>query len=80
MKRLFTLFILLASIFALSLTLASCSHEHTPSDWIIDTQPTCISDGSRHKECLECKETIETEKIDKLGHTEVVDAAMLTFC
>ncbi len=80
MKRLFTLFILLASIFALSLTLASCSHEHTPSDWIIDTQPTCISDGSRHKECSECKETIETEKIDKLGHTEVVDVAKAPTC
>ena len=41
---------------------------HETSDWIIDIEPTCLNEGSKHKECLRCKETLETETISSLGH------------
>ncbi len=41
---------------------------HKSSDWIIDKDSTCILDGSKHKECTVCHETLETEVINKLGH------------
>ena len=41
---------------------------HTSSDWIIDEDPTCTVNGSKHKECTVCHETLETEVINKLGH------------
>lgn len=42
---------------------------HTPSDWIVDIEPTCNSEGSRHKECLVCKEVLEKEVLIKKSHT-----------
>ena len=40
--------------------------EHTSTGWIIDIEPTCKEEGSRHKECSVCKEILETESIAKL--------------
>lgn len=44
---------------------------HISSDWIIDKVASEAEEGSKHKECLVCKATLETEKIDKVeaGHT-----------
>lgn len=39
---------------------------HKPGDWIIDQQPTTDTEGSKHKECKECGETLDTQPIDKL--------------
>lgn len=39
---------------------------HKPGDWIIDRQPTTNTEGSKHKECQECGETLDTQPIDKL--------------
>lgn len=36
---------------------------HTPSDWIIDKQPTSLENGQKHKECLKCSEVLVTETI-----------------
>ena len=41
---------------------------HTSTDWIVDSEPTCTTDGSKHRECTVCGE-VETVKIDKSGHT-----------
>ncbi len=41
---------------------------HKESDWIIDKDSTCLLDGTKHKECTVCHETLETEIINKLGH------------
>ncbi|MBR3805417.1 MAG: leucine-rich repeat protein [Clostridia bacterium] len=47
---------------------------HTPSGWIEDTPATCKSEGSKHKECTECEEVLETEEIEKLTtHTYTND-------
>lgn len=42
--------------------------EHTAGDWIVDTNATCATEGSRHKECTVCHYTVETEAIAKLNH------------
>ena len=39
--------------------------EHTPSDWITDTEATCKVEGAKHKECTECEEVLETGTIEK---------------
>ena len=39
---------------------------HTTSDWVIDTEPAPGVEGSRHKECMECGETLETGVIEAL--------------
>jgi hypothetical protein len=33
---------------------------HTPSAWIVDIPSTCNTYGSQHKECVDCKEYLET--------------------
>ena len=41
---------------------------HVESDWIIDKEATCISEGSKHKECTTCNITLVSEKIVKADH------------
>lgn len=40
---------------------------HTSSDWIVDKAATATTDGSRHKECTVCKQTLQTEVIPATG-------------
>ena len=42
---------------------------HQLSNWIIDDYATCSNNGSKHKECTECGQVIETETIPAIGHT-----------
>ena len=46
---------------------------HKPGDWIIDQEPTTDSDGSKHKECEVCGETLETEEIEKIYNQATTD-------
>lgn len=46
---------------------------HTPSDWMVDKEPTTDSEGSRHKECEVCGETLETEEIEKIYNQSTTD-------
>jgi hypothetical protein len=39
---------------------------HTPSDWIVDAEAQIGVEGSKHKECTACGETLETEAIEAL--------------
>lgn len=39
---------------------------HKPGDWIIDRQPTTDTEGSKHKECQECGETLDTQPMEKI--------------
>ena len=48
----------------------SSKHVHSVSAWIEDSAPSCEADGSRHKECTECGEILNTETIDALAHTD----------
>lgn len=47
---------------------------HTPSDWIVDTEPAIGIAGSKHKECTACGETLETEAIDALTEAPTTEA------
>ena len=42
------------------------NHTHTKSSWIIDTEATVYKAGSKHKECTECGEILETAEIKQL--------------
>lgn len=46
---------------------ASC--EHVLGNWIVDETANCTKEGSRHKACTICKETVVTEAIAKTAHT-----------
>ena len=39
---------------------------HTPSDWVVDAEAQIGVEGSKHKECTVCGETLETEAIEAL--------------
>jgi hypothetical protein len=39
---------------------------HNMGDWIIDVEPTSGVEGSKHKECTVCGETLETEVMEAL--------------
>ena len=47
---------------------------HTPSDWIVDVEPTTGSEGSRHKECTVCGEVLETEELEQLYNQATTDS------
>lgn len=47
---------------------------HKPGDWIIDQEPTTDSEGSKHKECTMCGETLETEEIEKIYNQATTDS------
>ena len=42
--------------------------DHTPSEWIIDLEPTLETEGSMHIECTVCKEILKKQTIEKLAH------------
>ena len=48
--------------------------QHTESEWIIDTNPTCTTGGAQHKICLQCKSITTTQPLPMLTHqwTELV--------
>ena len=45
----------------------NCAHETT--EWIVDKNATCSTEGSRHKECVSCKKNLETAVIATTAHT-----------
>jgi len=46
-------------------------HEHTPGEFTVLEPASCERDGMRIQKCTECEEIIITEKIEKLGHSEI---------
>ena len=48
----------------------ACTHETT--EWVVDESASCSTTGSKHKECVACKEILETAVIATTAHTEVV--------
>ena len=39
---------------------------HTPSDWIVDTEPQIGVEGSKHIACTVCGDVLQTETIEAL--------------
>lgn len=46
--------------------------EHANLLWVVDKAPSCTEEGSRHKECADCKKVVETEAIGKAPHTDEI--------
>ena len=46
---------------------------HKPGEWIIDREPTIDSEGSKHRECENCGEKLETQPIEKVRDNGVTD-------
>lgn len=54
---------------------------HKPEEeWHIIKEPDCENKGERVKYCTECGDVVLTEEISELGHTEVIDKAVLATC
>ena len=47
---------------------------YTPSDWIVDTEAQIGVEGSKHKECKTCGETLKTEAIEALTEAPTTEA------
>ena len=47
---------------------------HKPGDWIIDKEPTTDAAGSKHKECENCGEKLETAEIGKIYNSGTTDS------
>lgn len=45
------------------------AHEHTPGDWIVETEATCTEPGEEAQHCTVCGEPVEVKSIDATGHT-----------
>ena len=45
---------------------------HTLSEWIVDVQPTCTSNGSEYQICTVCDDIINRRYIPALGHDYVL--------
>lgn len=54
-------------------TVDKTSHEY--GEWIVDKVATCDTEGSKHKDCLNCTEVI-IESVDKTDHSIVIDKAV----
>jgi len=54
------------------------SHTHIFGAWTVTEKATCIAEGQQERSCS-CGER-ETQEIDALGHTNVVDAAVAPTC
>ena len=53
-------------------------HVHVFGDWVTVKEPVCTEQGEQQRVC-DCGE-IETQNVDALGHTEVIDAAEEPTC
>ena len=53
-------------------------HEHAFGEWTTTKEASCTEQGEQQRTC-DCGE-VETQSLDALGHTEVVDAAVEPTC
>ncbi len=65
--------VMVVCVIALAIVFVGCSkeedsHKHEMGDWIIDVEPTCTTEGSKHIACKECEEVLLTEVIAKMAH------------
>ena len=45
------------------------AHMHTPGEWVVEKEQTCVDEGERVAYCTECGELAKTEPIPANGHT-----------
>ena len=53
---------------------------HISSDWIVDEESTCNVQGSQHKECTLCGETLDSESLPLAEHKYVAGTPVAPTC
>ncbi len=53
---------------------------HTESDWIEDEHPTIFKSGSRHKECIICKGTLQTQVVERKSSLPMIIPIIFVIC
>ena len=61
------------------ITVISATGNHKFGDWVITEEATCTAEGTQTRTCSVCKK-VETQTIEALGHTEVIDKAVAATC
>lgn len=59
---------------------AGTALRHISSDWIIDSNATCGTAGSKHTACTVCHTVLETQEIGRLPHTPETVAGKAATC
>ena len=67
----------LAAVSLLTFTACKCNHEW--SEWTVLTAATCETDGLKTRKCSKC-DVEESEKIEAIGHYEIIDEAVAATC
>ncbi len=57
----------------------TASHSHSYGKWTVKAEATCNTNGTQSRVCEECGFT-ETQQMDMLPHTEVIDATVPASC
>lgn len=68
MKKVLILIAVLITSMQLLCSCTKCEHSFD-GQWIIDKEPTCTEEGTRHIECVKCGETVINENVPAKGHT-----------
>ena len=68
---------ILAAVSLLTFTACKCNHEW--SEWTILTAATCKTDGVKTRKCSKC-DVEESNKIEAIGHDEIIDEAVAATC
>ena len=80
MKKLLTIVLSIICATCFSLFFVACNnkdntakeeHVHSPSDWVIDEEATCLEKGLKHKECNVCNSILSVAMTSALGHNYV---------
>ena len=77
--------LVLLSLLSLTCFLSACNEKendacyHAYSEWAIVDEATCLEDGLKSHTCSKCGD-IETQIVEALGHTEVIDERVEPTC
>lgn len=78
-KKTYLVFVGILLVFILFMSSCKKEHEHTFSEWKTLTEATCTSKGMKARSCTTC-EFLESEDIEMLEHTIVIDSAINPTC
>ena len=67
----------IAAVSLLTFTACKCNHEW--SEWTVLTAATCETDGVQTRKCSKC-DSVEIDKVEALGHEDVIDEAVAATC
>lgn len=60
-------------VYNVSKTITVGKANHELSEWVVTTEPSCTTAGTRVKKCTACRDIITTEQIPATGHNYVIE-------